>query len=396
VQPPPGGPPDTLPPHIVAFLPESGAVVPNLKGDAEIQFDEVIDEMAGGGGTTGGLDKLVLLSPVAGPVRVGWHRSRITVKPREGWKRRVYRLEVLPGIYDLRRNRMDSTKTILFSTGPAFGHARIGGIALHWIDQRYVPLALIEAVPLPDSAGYLTMADSGGQFSLQDVAPGRYVVYATLDQDGNRRRGPREAYDSIMVTVDSSVNLALYLFPHDTTPPRPRQATFVDSVTARVEFSQPLDPTLGFDTAHVHVLVLPDSTPVPVAQVLTARVYDSLATLERQRSDTTAAARKPKPAPPPPPPPPPPAQGRGKKPAGPPVDTSLVRRLLARRPVPSDRIVVRMVAPFRSETRYVVRVQDATNLVGKKGEGSVSFLVPKPTVPDSTHRAPPTHPPNHD
>jgi len=63
-----------------------------------------------------------------------------------------------------------------------------------------------------------------------------------------------------------------------------------------------------------------------------------------------------------------------------------VRRLLARRPIPSDKIVVRMARPFKTETRYVVRVQDATNLIGKKGEGDVGFLVPKPAPVDTTRR----------
>jgi hypothetical protein len=52
---PPGGPPDSTPPHIVVVRPESGAVVPAWKGDAVIDFDEVIDEMAGGGGGGGAL-----------------------------------------------------------------------------------------------------------------------------------------------------------------------------------------------------------------------------------------------------------------------------------------------------------------------------------------------------
>ena len=77
VEAPPGGPPDTTPPAVVRVQPESGAVVPDLKGDAVIQFDEVIDEMAGigaggggggGGGTQGltGPARQVILSPVAG------------------------------------------------------------------------------------------------------------------------------------------------------------------------------------------------------------------------------------------------------------------------------------------------------------------------------------------
>src|SRR3979411_2405188 len=38
---PPGAPPDKEPPKIVHVKPESGAVVPNFRGDAEIQFNEV-------------------------------------------------------------------------------------------------------------------------------------------------------------------------------------------------------------------------------------------------------------------------------------------------------------------------------------------------------------------
>lgn len=47
---PPGGPPDDKPPVIIGVYPESGAVVPNPRGAAVIQFDGVIDEQSGGGG----------------------------------------------------------------------------------------------------------------------------------------------------------------------------------------------------------------------------------------------------------------------------------------------------------------------------------------------------------
>ena len=397
---PPGGPPDVVPPKIVHVKPDSGAVVPNFNGDAEIQFDEVIEEMEGGGGRggTGGLQSYVLLSPVAGPVKVGWHRTRITVKPREGWKRRVYRLEILPGIVDLRRNHLDSAKTVLFSTGPQIGHARIGGIALRWMEQAILPGALIEAVPLPDSVGYLTLADSGGQFDIESLQPGRYIVYATADENGDRRRAAREPYDSIEITLDSSSNVALYTFLHDTIPPKPRTATQLDSIAIRVEFSQALDPTASLDTAHVHVLQLPDSTPVAIAQLFTQRQYDSLTQLARQKADSAAAAARDTGVPPPrihptvPPAPPPRVAGRA-LPARPRVDTTLVRQLLARRPIPSDKIVIRLARPLKPETRYVVRITGATNLIGKKGDGVVSFTVPKPAAPaDTTHRAPRTPP----
>jgi hypothetical protein len=52
-EPPPGGPPDVAPPQIVQIRPESGAVVPQMRGEAAIRFDEVIEEMAGAGGAGG-------------------------------------------------------------------------------------------------------------------------------------------------------------------------------------------------------------------------------------------------------------------------------------------------------------------------------------------------------
>jgi hypothetical protein len=411
----------------VSVRPESGSVVRDWKDEISIQFDEVVEEMATGAAASG-LEKQVLLSPVRGNVKVSWHRDRISLKPREGWKPRVYRLEILPGFMDLYRNRFDTAKTVIFSTGPEIGTARLGGLVLNWIDQRFLAKALIEAVPLPDSVGYLTLADSGGQFNLQNLNPGQYIVYGSVDDNGDRRRGPREAYDSVVVTLDSTSNVALYTFPHDTVPPRPRTATFVDSLTIRLEFSQALDPTVKLDTTHVQVLELPDSTPVAIAQIFTSRMFDSVSNAERAKADSlrqredsaradSARARgdtaQPRPgrptrpqihpvAPPgvqvPQPAPPPPAAGRGARgaqpptPKGPPVDTALVRRLLALRPVPTDKYVIRMVRTLKPEARYVVRVTDVPNLVGRKGSGEVGFTAPKPTPADTTHHAP--RPPN--
>jgi hypothetical protein len=74
------------------------------------------------------------------------------------------------------------------------------------------------------------------------------------------------------------------------------------------------------------------------------------------------------------------------------VDTALVRQLLARRPIPSDKIVIRLAQPMKPDTRYLVRIEGATNLIGKKGEGHVSFTVPKPVVADTARRAPRARP----
>src|SRR5437899_11121632 len=116
-----------------------------------------------------------------------------------------------------------------------------------------------------------------------------------MDENADRRRWPREADDSVLVTLDTSSNVALYTFPHDTTPPRLRSAAHIDSMTARIEFSQALDPTVKLDTTRVHVVELPDSTPVAVAGVFTARGFDSVSPPERAQADSLRQLQAPTP-----------------------------------------------------------------------------------------------------
>jgi len=413
---PPGGPPRTTPPAILRTVPESGKVVPDLHGDAVVQFDEVIDEMPSRGGPAGaisGLAQKIVLSPVGSDVKVSWHRSSIHVSPREGWKRgRVYHLQVLPGIADLRRNATKAGTTIVFTTGPAIPAATLSGTVLLWAEQRTLPQALIRAAPLPDTVAYVMLADSGGNFGLSAVPPGRYRVWAIQDENNNRRPDRREAFDTVTVTVDSSASALLWAFVHDTVGPRVRTVEPIDSVDFRVAFSAPLDPRRALDTARVRVLALPDSTPVAVRALYTPAVFDSIQARARTvadslkrlrdttarkdttaRRDTTARAGARPPA----------AQRApavGRAPAAPSrpdtsapkVDTARVRKLVSERPVPYDRLVVQTTQPLAPGGKYLVRVRGATNLSGVSadGQGVLVVPVPKPAPPptDTTKARP--------
>src|SRR5439155_1031545 len=315
---------------IVRVMPESGAVVPGWKGDAVIEFDEVIDEMpgsrGGGGGGGGGaapvtgLARQIVLSPVAGDVRVSWHRSAIHVKPAEGWKpNRVYHLELLSGIVDLRRNVMKKGTTVIFSTGAPLPHAALAGTAVQWVEQRALVGAVIRAAPLPDTVAYVTLADSAGDFHLSDIPPGRYLVWAIQDQNNNRQIDRREPFDSITVAVDSGASAVLWVFAHDKVGPPPPPA-------------------------------------------------------------------------PPPPPPPPPLRPAVRDTSAARVDTTKIRQLLKQRLVPSDRLVVQAAQPLEPGKKYLIRVRDATNLngaVAAEAHGVLTVPVPKPApAPRDTTRAP--------
>ena len=403
---PPGAPPRLTPPAIILVSPDSGAVLPAFSGDAVIQFDEVIDEMAqgsgGGPGAVGGLAKQIVLSPVAGPVKVSWHRSAIHVKPKEGWKPgRVYHLQLLPGIVDLHRNTLKRGQTIIFSTGPKIPTASLRGLAVSWVEQHTLTQGLIRAVLKPDTIAYLTYTDSAGRFRLDNVPPGQYVVYAVNDQNSNRTRDPREAFDSALVTLDTTATATLWAFVHDTTGPRVRQSDLIDSVSFRLTFTAPLATTGLPDTASVHVFELPDTTPVAVSRVLSPAANDSLVARERtiadslrRAADTTkrAADTTKKAAP---------RDTATRKAAQPQLPgpshpgataaapDSAVIKLLASRPVPTDKLVVRLAAPVKPKTKYFIRITRATNLNGVRADAVSVLAIPEPKkAPADTTKTP--------
>jgi hypothetical protein len=390
-------------------------VTPDLHGDAVVQFDEVIDEMPSRGGAAGaisGLAQKVVLSPVGSDVKVSWHRSSIHVSPQEGWKRgRVYHLQLLPGIADLRRNSTKTGTTIVFTTGPAVPAATLVGTVLLWADQRTLPQAVIRAALLPDTVAYVTLTDSAGNFRLAAVPSGRYRVWAIQDENNNRRQDRREAFDTVTVTVDSTARALLWAFVHDTVGPRVRTVEPIDSLDFRVAFSAPLDPRRALDTAMVRMLTLPDSTPVAVRALYTPAKFDSIQARARAvedslkrlrdttaRKDTTARVRRDtsraRPTPPSAAPQRAPAApggvGRAARDTTVHLDTARVRKLLSERPVPYDRLVVQTAQPLAPGGKYLVRVRGATNLSGvaADAQGVLVVPVPKPVTRDTTKARP--------
>jgi len=122
-----------------------------------------------------------------------------------------------------------------------------------------------------------------------------------LDQNGNRRRDPREAFDTARVTLHDSAAVELYAFIHDTLGPRLKTVDFVDSLTLRLTFDRPLDPSQAPDTSMVHIAPAGDSTQLlAISRVLTPASFDSLTKAAAAARDT--APRRPPPGEPPRPP----------------------------------------------------------------------------------------------
>jgi hypothetical protein len=392
MEPPPGGPPDRTPPRLIAVHPDSMARIPGFKGQVEFRFDEVISE----GGTpntgqgTGDLEKLIILSPSNRVPAVSWKRTRITVKPSEGWRPdRVYRVQLLPGVTDLRRNRSNQGTVLTFTTGAPAPSTSITGTVVDWSSSRPAAAALAEALLLPDSLPYRGLADSSGKFSLGPLPAGEYLVRGVIDQNHNFKLDPREAFDSVRIKKGVTNVGELWAFEHDTTPARIKTMTVADSTSATVDFTQMLDPKQRLEPSAATLRILPDSSPVKLVSILPKPVDDSIhakptaraadttkADTTRARADTTAAAQKA-------------ADTTGKRvprlpPGGPGrVPAAGELPMLKTRPPLFNQLVLRVAQPWKPGGRYVLEVRGIRNVSGVTGTATGALSVAEKAAADS-------------
>jgi hypothetical protein len=398
---PPGGPPDAVIPSLIATRPDSFGVYPGFEGAVEFVFDETISEgsQPNMGRGTGDLEKLIIVSPTDEVPRIRWDRDRILVAPREGWQPgRVYRVELLPGIVDLRRNRSRQGRVVTFSTGAPLPTDSIRGIAIDWTTRAPARVAEVVALLLPDSLPYRTTTDSSGRFSLGPIPHGQYRVTLFADQNRNRRQDGRELWDSLPMRPAPSDSNVFWLAPRDTAGVRMTQVTFRDSLTIELQLTQAPDPYQLFDATQVVVRMLPDSTPIGVASLRGKLVDDSLVARARAiadsiKADSVARARpdsaaRPAPARPATPPATQRDQDRGR--GRTPVDSTVIR-LAQSRPALNDRLIVRLSGPLRPDTRYSVELSGVRNLLGVNGGGTAGFRTAvAPVRRDTTAAAPRT------
>ena len=386
MEPPPGGPPDPTPPHLIATRPDSFARLPGFKGDVEFRFDEVISEggSPNAGMGTGDLEKLVILSPTTRVPEVTWRRSRITVRPKEGWRpNRVYRVELLPGITDLRRNRSTAGTVLTFTTGAPLPGTLIDGTVVDWTTSRPAAGALVEAILLPDSLPYRGVADSSGHIKLGPLPAGEYLVRGVLDENRNLQFDGREAFDTVRLAPGKTAAGELWAFVHDTTPPRIREVTVVDSTSASIELSQNLAPGQRIAPSQVTVRILPDSTPIRVTSVLPKPLDDSLnrraapardtTGRDTTRRDTTAADTTR------------PARRRGLVEVGPgrPRGRTELEPLTSRPPL-TDRLILRVPQPWKPEGRYEVEIRGIRSVSGVTGDVRGAMTVKPVAAVDTT------------
>jgi hypothetical protein len=262
---PPGGPQRKEPPVIVKVSPESGAV--NVKDKSVVfEFDAIVNDRS----SRGDLANLFLISPHDDGTSIGWHRERVEVRPKRGFRpNTAYSVTLLPGIADLNNNAMRVGRTIAFSTGATIPAFAVYGRVFDWMAERIAVDAVVDVVRRSDSLPYVGLSDSSGQFAIGPLEPGSYLVRAFMDNNHNRTLDPNEIWDTVGTAVTaSSPFVELRAATRDTIAPKLLTVAASDSLTLMASFDRLLDPGLPLTPASFRIQAA-DSSRLTVARVRT-------------------------------------------------------------------------------------------------------------------------------
>lgn len=304
---PPGGPPDAELPVLTGIVPDSYAV--NVRAPAVVvRFDEVISErsapVAGGGAAGGasaggsgggagaaGLNGLLVLSPSDGRDEVVWRREALELRPRGGFRPNTsYRVTLLPGLTDLRGNRVTESFSFVFSTGSSIAQGEVTGVLFDWTSGKPAANARVDLFMGSDTTfRWTARTDSLGRFRVRELRPAVYAVRAWVDANNDRRISFREISDVAHVLLTDTASLELYAYGRDTLPPRLEAVEWIDSTAIRIRLDRGIVPTWDGRSAE---LVGADSVAIPLGgPFVPSAVYDSVARVRAQaRRDSLAAA----------------------------------------------------------------------------------------------------------
>ena len=374
-----------MPPKLVKVSPDTGSVNVSDKV-VRFSFDETINDRGTGPQE---LSNFFLVSPSDGAANLSWHRSRIDISPRRGFRpNTAYTVTMLPGLTDLHNNVMKAGATVVFSTGATIPRLKIDGIAFDWLAGTPVR-AYIEAVT-PDSIVYLSQSDSGGKFTIGPLTEGSYLVRAIIDQNGNRALDRSESFDTLRVTVPQAGPIQLLAAQRDTLPARMSVPIIADSVTLTVPFDRPLDPTQAI-AGTAFRLVGSDSVEIPIVSALSplelkradsvraAVVIDSV-----RRADSLAGKAIARVVAPPAPPPAPAAGAAAKAPPPPPPKPNL--------PSPFPSVTLKLARALTPNTEYRLSTTGLRALSGKVQPSERRFSTPKPPPPKAAKDSVPVTP----
>ncbi len=245
VQPPPGGEVDKTAPAVLRTIPVNGSVNVERGNTITVYFSKDVNEPLG--------TKGVFISPRPSKnPKIKWRSDHLIITLPDTFKTdQTYLISVTSGLTDLRGNKMDSSLTVAFSTGPALDSGTVSGhVFQDGTPQIGTTIALYDLANFKDSIpydstypDYMTQSGKGGYFSFLHLPIKDFRLIAFTDKNRSERFNPfREPFAvpdrPIKLGEGYLGDLNLGLTTYDTTKPEIISATYTSDRIVRLRLSR--------------------------------------------------------------------------------------------------------------------------------------------------------------
>lgn len=194
VQPPPGGDEDRIPPTVIHSQPENGAINVEPSNKIIFWFSEGITRPASG--------KPVFITPRQSTAsKLSWKSDRLEIELAEQFKpNQTYVVTLTSDITDWRRNKMDSTATMAFSTGEKIDTGSVSGTVTANGENKGGILVGLYSLPVGSETikydsvfpDYLSQTSADGTFRFRFLPDKGFQLVAFDDIIRNERYNPKE------------------------------------------------------------------------------------------------------------------------------------------------------------------------------------------------------------
>ena len=250
--PPTGGPRDSLPPIMLNAVPKDSTI--NFTGNKIVlAFDEYIQlERA---------EEQLVVSPVpkTNPV-VEAKLKEVTIRIKDTLEENTtYSINFGRSLKDLNEGNPYKNFTYLFSTGRYIDSGRLSGRVV--IAETGKPDSTLivmlhrnfdDSAVMKEKPRYFARLDSSGLFAFNNIAPGRYNLFALKDPSGQKmymRNSDMFAfYDSAVVIGAENIHPVLYAYAEDPEEKKPARTTAAPSATTRKTTALKKENKLAYST----------------------------------------------------------------------------------------------------------------------------------------------------
>jgi len=181
---PTGGPKDEIPPQLESSNPKNKGV--NFKGkEVELTFDELVQ-------LNNPREQVIITPTIGKKFEVTVRKNKVTLTLNSVLQENTtYNINFRESIQDITEKNPAKAK-VAFSTGPFIDSLNITGVVTDILtDQKLknYTVALVNAVDtfniFKHPADWISLTDDQGKFSLENLKPGTYFLYAFDDRSKN-------------------------------------------------------------------------------------------------------------------------------------------------------------------------------------------------------------------